>query len=153
MFALLALLANLAVTAVSAQDANTHRFNKRLSSGCGLDWPVSCSANPPPSDLCCYESPGVRRVRYYYRFPLMLTYVLGTATPNTGLSTLIDCVDTRLNFVSSGTRTLLQVPAIAGLSTVGDFLTCMRFVSLSNASRSLARPVMPLRHCRWLADC
>ncbi|KAF8274045.1 base non-specific and adenylic acid preferential ribonuclease [Lactarius quietus] len=59
MIALLALLANVAVTLVSAQDLNNiHRFNKRLSSGCGLDWPVSCSANPPPSDLCCYESPG-----------------------------------------------------------------------------------------------
>ncbi|KAN0133303.1 Ribonuclease T2-like protein [Lactarius tabidus] len=59
MFTLLALLANLAVTVVSAQDLdNIHRFSKRLSSGCGLDWPVSCSANPPPSDLCCYESPG-----------------------------------------------------------------------------------------------
>jgi hypothetical protein len=89
MFTLLALLANLAVTVVSAQDLdNIHRFSKRLSSGCGLDWPVSCSANPPPSDLCCYESPGVRRVRYY-KFPLMLTYVLGAASPNTGLSTLM----------------------------------------------------------------
>ena len=65
MLALLALLANVAFTVVSAKDLvskNTHIFNKRLSSGCGLDWPVSCSANPPPSDLCCYESPGVRRV-------------------------------------------------------------------------------------------
>ena len=99
MFALLALLANLAVTVASAQDVNNiHRFNKRLSSGCGLDWPVSCSANPPPSDLCCYESPGVRRVWYYCRFLLMLTYVLGVASPNPGLSTLIDCVDIRLEF-------------------------------------------------------
>jgi len=63
MFAFLALLGNVAFTVVSAKDPvsnNTHLFNKRLSSGCGLDWPVSCSANSqaPPSDLCCYESPG-----------------------------------------------------------------------------------------------
>ena len=65
MFALLTLLTNLAVTVVSAQDlvsTNTHRFNKRLPSGCGLSGPVSCHANHIPSNLCCYESPGVRRV-------------------------------------------------------------------------------------------
>ncbi|KAH9003968.1 ribonuclease T2 [Lactarius hatsudake] len=62
MFALLALLANVALTVVSAQDLvsnNTaHFLNKRLSSGCGLSGPVSCHANPIPSNLCCYESPG-----------------------------------------------------------------------------------------------
>jgi len=29
-----------------------------ISSGCGTDGPASCTANPPPSNLCCYESPG-----------------------------------------------------------------------------------------------
>ncbi|KAN0135088.1 Ribonuclease T2-like protein [Lactarius tabidus] len=59
MIALLALLANLAVTVVSAQGLdNIHHFNKRLSSGCALDSPASCSVDPPPSNLCCYESPG-----------------------------------------------------------------------------------------------
>ena len=85
MFALLVLLANVAFTVVSAKPLDTHLFNKRLSSGCGLNWPVSCSANPPPSDLCCYESPGVRQVRHN-KFPLTLMCVLGTAAPNTGLS-------------------------------------------------------------------
>ncbi|KAH9178670.1 ribonuclease T2 [Lactarius sanguifluus] len=62
MFAILALLANVALTVVSAQDLvsnNTaHFLNKRLSSGCGLSGQVSCHANPIPSNLCCYESPG-----------------------------------------------------------------------------------------------
>jgi hypothetical protein len=98
MIALLALLANLAVTVVSAQGLdNIHHFNKRLSSGCGLGGPVSCSAKSPPSNICCYESPGVRRVRYC-RFPLTLTYALGTASPNTGLSTFADCNDILLEF-------------------------------------------------------
>ena len=92
MIALLALLANLAVTVVSAQaqDFNSiHNFNNWLSSGCGSDWPVSCSANPPPSNLCCYESPGVSQLRHG-KLPLMLTHVLGAASPNAGLSTLMN---------------------------------------------------------------
>ena len=95
MIALLALLANIAVTLVSAkaQDFNSlHNFNKRLSSGCGSNLPVSCSEDPPPSNLCCYESPGVSQVRHS-KFPLTLTRVLGAASPNAGLSTLINCVD------------------------------------------------------------
>lgn len=65
MIALLALLANLAVTVVSAQDFNNiqHHFNKQLSTGCGSDEPVSCSTDSPPSDSCCYETE-VRQVRY-----------------------------------------------------------------------------------------
>ena len=95
MFALLAFLANLAIIVVSAQDLNyIHHFDKRLSSNCGQNRPESCSANvPPPSDRCCYEYPQVRQVGYYHKFPLILKYVLGAASPNTGLSTLIDCVD------------------------------------------------------------
>jgi hypothetical protein len=94
-----ALLANVAFTVVSARDLvpkNTgHLFDKRLSSGCGLNWPVSCTANSIPSDLCCYESPGVRAIRYS-KFPPTLKYVLlGAASPNTGLSTLMDCFDIR----------------------------------------------------------
>jgi len=63
MIALLVLFANVAITVVSAQDHaqdlyTVHGFNNRLSSGCGSDAPISCSANPPPSDRCCYESPG-----------------------------------------------------------------------------------------------
>jgi hypothetical protein len=62
---ILTLLANLAVTVVSAQGLdNIHHFNKRLSSGCGLSGPVSCSTDQPISNICCYESPGVRRIRY-----------------------------------------------------------------------------------------
>ncbi|KAI9460628.1 ribonuclease T2-like protein [Lactarius psammicola] len=62
MFALLAILANVAFAVVSAHDLvsnnTSHLFNKRLTSGCGLSGQVSCHANPIPSDLCCYESPG-----------------------------------------------------------------------------------------------
>ena len=97
MFALLALLAHVAFTVVSATALDTHLLSKRLSSGCGLSGPVSCSANPPPSNLCCYESPGVRQIRHY-EFPLTLTGVLGTAAPNTGLSITNGCVDIRLEF-------------------------------------------------------
>src|ERR1700761_4381172 len=95
MFALLTLLAHVAFTVVSATALDTHLLNKRLSSGCGLNWPVSCSAKPPPSNLCCYESPGVRQVRHY-EFSLTLTFVLGTAAPNTGSSIANGCVDIRL---------------------------------------------------------
>ncbi len=97
MFAFLALLANVAFTVVSARHIvsnNTgHLFNKRLSSGCGLSGQVSCHANPIPSNLCCYESPGVREVRY--KLSPTLTHILGAASPNTGLSTLMNCVDIR----------------------------------------------------------
>ena len=77
MIALLALLANVAITVVSAQDYaqdfyNIHGFDNQLSSGCGSNVPVSCSVNPPPSDLCCYESPGVSQISRS-KFPLTLT--------------------------------------------------------------------------------
>ena len=89
MFALLALLDKLAIVVASAQDfINTYHFNRRLSSNCGQDGPVTCSTNfLPLLDRCCYEHPQVRRVRYYYMFSLMLTYddVEGAAYPNTGL--------------------------------------------------------------------
>ncbi|KAN0133304.1 Ribonuclease T2-like protein [Lactarius tabidus] len=59
MIALLA-LANLAVTVVFAQDLNNiqHYFGKQLSSDCS-DSPPSCSAGPPPSNPCCYETAGL----------------------------------------------------------------------------------------------
>jgi len=65
MIALLALLTSVAVTTVSAQELNNahffstgERLSSSLASSCDPDVPVSCSANPPPSNLCCYESPG-----------------------------------------------------------------------------------------------
>jgi hypothetical protein len=77
MIALLA-LANLAVTVVFAQDLNNiqHHFGKQLSSDCS-DSPPSCSAGPPPSNPCCYET-AVRQVGYCMS-SRTLTYVLGAA--------------------------------------------------------------------------
>jgi len=67
MLAFLAILANFAITVVSAQgheltDRTNHLFDKRLISGCRTSGPVSCQAGRlhTPSNLCCYESPGVR---------------------------------------------------------------------------------------------
>ena len=66
MFALLAVLTNVAIAAVSAQTPavfNTSGilFNQGLSSGCGTSGPPSCSVDPP-GNLCCYESPGVSHI-------------------------------------------------------------------------------------------
>lgn len=68
MFALFQAIAlvNVVVTAVSALGhvsaaaARSHLFDKLLSSDCGTYGPASCSSGPTPSNLCCYEAPGVR---------------------------------------------------------------------------------------------
>jgi ribonuclease T2 len=65
MFALLAILANVAVAVVSAQQEpvvfNTSGLfsSTQVPSNCGTSGPPSCSIDSPPEDeLCCYEYPG-----------------------------------------------------------------------------------------------
>ncbi|KAI0296141.1 ribonuclease T2-like protein [Russula brevipes] len=65
MFALLAILANVAVAVVSAQQEpvvfNTSSLfsSTQIPSDCGISGPPSCSISSPPEDeLCCYEYPG-----------------------------------------------------------------------------------------------
>ncbi len=71
MLALLAILTNVAVTVVARSGQIPITVDKGnvlgglLASGCDNSLPVSCQADPsdPPSNLCCYESPGVSRVQ------------------------------------------------------------------------------------------
>lgn len=93
MFALLAVLANVAIAVVSAQDPavfNTSAilFGNGISatSDCGTAGPPSCSLNSPPQDGCCYESPGVRHAQPLVPGRSVLTNVQGVAAPNTGTS-------------------------------------------------------------------
>ncbi|KAI0275119.1 ribonuclease T2-like protein [Gloeopeniophorella convolvens] len=62
MFALVAVLASVAVTVVSGQGLAstefTHLFSKRLTTSCGTSGQTSCHNTTKQTNLCCFESPG-----------------------------------------------------------------------------------------------
>jgi hypothetical protein len=136
MFALLAVLVNLAATAVVADCL----ISNPLSSSCDASGPVSCSAHPPPQNTCCYEDPGVGLITQIGS-QVKLTHLSGTATPDTGMSWVrYRRPDSELrakNMLSSGRRTHPQAPVIAGRFMVRTLSCYTRSGPLTDMSRSL----------------
>jgi hypothetical protein len=101
-------------------DLSSALLGRALDSGCGTDGPASCQNTSAITDLCCFESPGVRHIHLLGRMDCSLHRLVGTIGSNPGMHNIkISHREIPTCFLcSSGILTPPRAPMTVGPFTV-----------------------------------